>query len=345
MPGEFRPICPRPSALTRPVATDPSGAAGPTLGQARGPGWRQTTYGFHVPSTVSDSVPEQRILEESMRLPPEGVVTGWAGCRLARAAYFDGMDPDNVTSQPVPLLVPPSSRLRTLAGSTVSREPYAGGVRRVAGIPTATPVRSIFDEMRRVRDPREAVVAMDMMAAAAQVSIAECRAYLAPRRSWRRARQVAWALDLASERSLSPGEVRMRLIWVLDAGLPAPLVNQPVFDLHGRLICIADLFDPMAGVVGEYDGATHLRLGRRARDIDREERCRRADLEYFKVTGVDVHDRPKVVDRMVVTRARAPRLRGIRGGWTLVTPPWWHRETAEDLLAQRDWLRAQDPSA
>ena len=48
----------------------------------------------------------------------------------------------------------------------------------------------------------------------------------------------------------------MRLVWVLDAGLPAPLVNQHVGDERGRLLGKADIFDPVAGVFGEYDAAT-----------------------------------------------------------------------------------------
>ena len=340
MSGEFRPVCPPPTGLVRPVRPDPQGITGPTPGQARGPGWRQTSHGFFVPASVPDTVPEQRILEQSMRLHGGGAVTGWAGCRLARAAYFDGLASDNATRHPVPLLVPASSGLRSLGGSTVSREPFGPEeLRRVAGITTASPVRSLFDEMRRVTDPRDAVVAMDMMTAAVQVSVAEMHEYLSARTAWRRSRQVAWALQYASERSLSPGEVSLRLVWELDARLPRPLVNQPVFTPSGRLICIADIFDPVAGVVGEYDGATHLRMGRRTRDIAREELCRRAELEYFKVTAVDMLDRAKVVDRLLVTRARAPYLRGRRGEWTLEAPTWWHRETAEDLLAHRDWLR------
>jgi hypothetical protein len=289
---------------------------------------------------VSRDVPEQRILEESMRLPSDGAVTGWAGCRLARAAYFDGTDPDGV-ELPVPLLVPRTSRLRSLPTSSVSREPFAPNeVRAVLGIRTAMPVRALFDAMRAAKDPREAVVAMDMMAAAVQVSILEMRRYLGPRRSWRRAQQVGWALDLASERSLSPGEARMRLVWVLDAQLPFPLVNQPLWDERGRLLGVADIFDPTAGVVGEYDGGTHLRMGRRTKDAAKEDLCRRNGLEFFRVTPVDMHDTGKVVERMRTTRARAPYLQGRRGTWTMQAPPWSRlTETAEELLAHREWLR------
>ncbi|WP_162529686.1 hypothetical protein [Nocardioides caldifontis] len=40
------------------------------------------------------------------------------------------------------------------------------------------------------------------------------------------------------------------------------------------------------------------------------------------------------------TRARAPYLRGHRGSSTLTAPPWSRLlETADVLLAHRDWLR------
>ena len=77
----------------------------------------------------------------------------------------------------------------------------------------------------------------------------------------------------------------MRLIWVLDAGLPPPRCSRPVFDRSGRLIGYPDLLDVDAGVVGEYDGADHRRALRHSRDVAREEDFRRAGLEYFKVTG------------------------------------------------------------
>ena len=70
----------------------------------------------------------------------------------------------------------------------------------------------------------------------------------------------------------------MKLVWVRHAGLPYPLVNQPVFDLSGNLMGIADLFDPQLGVVGEYDGAAHKARERHRRDVAREtEISRRAD--------------------------------------------------------------------
>jgi hypothetical protein len=200
----------------------------------------------------------------------------------------------------------------------------------------------VFDEMRRVEDPREAVVALDMAAAAELVSLREMRAYLLLRRSWRRSRRVAWAVDLASELSVSPGETRTRLVWVVDAGLPPPLVNQPVWDLDGRLLGVADLLDPDAGLVGEYDGATHRHAHRHVDDVRREDRFRRAGLECVTVTGLDLGDRRMVAERIRHARSRAAAIAGRVRGWTLQAPEgWWTTDTAADRLARRDWLRSQ----
>ena len=342
MQGEFQPVCGSPPKLVRPVQLDPTGSRGPTRGQSQGPHWRRTTKGFYVPSSVTDEVPEQRVLEQSMRLPAGGAVTGWATGRLFGGAYFDGLQRDGSSRRPVLLVVPPDSKLRSSEDSTVTREPLQPGeVTTRYGVPTVLAVRGLFDEMREVDDPREAVVAFDMAAAAELVSLRELRDHLAARRGWRRARRVGWALDLASERSLSPGETRMRLIWVLDAHLPMPLVNKEVWDSNGRLLGKADLFDPVAGLFGEYDGATHRGARRHTSDVGREDRVRRAGLEYFKVTGMDLHDPSTVVERMLTTRARALST-GRGGGWTLRPPPgWWSTDTAEDRLARRDRFRAQ----
>ena len=86
--------------VVRPVPLDPTGRAGPTRGQARGPSWRQTTYGFYVPSGVDSDRPEQRVAEQAMRLPPGGAVTGWAAGLLLGATYLDGLAPDGISRLP-----------------------------------------------------------------------------------------------------------------------------------------------------------------------------------------------------------------------------------------------------
>ena len=328
----WRPTCKPPKGLSRPVRVDPAGASGPTRAQSRSSAWRQTSYGFYVPGDVDGSIPEQRIVEQSVRLPEHGAVTGWASCRMRGAAFFDGLEPDGTGRKPVPLAIGCGTSIRADDRVAVSRERLdAAEVTVVNGVPCTKPRRAVFDEMRAARDVREAVVAMDMMAAAELVSISQMRAHVAAHAGWRGVPQARLALDLADEGSRSPNETRLRLIWVLDAGLPPPLVNAPVFDPLGNLIGIADLLDPVAGVVGEYDGAAHRGIQRHHRDVRREDLFRRAGLEYFKVVGLDLLDPTMVVDRMLTTRSRAKFATPAQRAWTLIAPDGWH-ESPEDFM-------------
>jgi hypothetical protein len=326
----------------RPVPIDPAGRAGPTRGQAAGPKWRRTSQGLYVPGSVDGDVPEQRVLEQSMRLPPGGAVTGWGSLRPHGANFFDGREADGFTRMPVPLVIGQGRNIRGDELVSISREEVAPEEIVIRhGIPCTCVLRALWDEMRRVEDPREAVVAMDMAAAAWLASIRQMLAYALARTRWRRARQVMWALQLASEDSRSPNETRMRLAWEIDAGFPAPLVNQHVWDLNGRLLGIADILDPVAGVVGEFDGADHRTARRHSKDVGREGRFRDEKLEFFRVTGPDLLDKQLVVDRMRSTRRRALWLPEHQRSWTITPPPGWEVEQSLDAyLEHRDWLRS-----
>jgi hypothetical protein len=295
----------------------------------------------YVPASVDGTSPEQRIVEAAVHLPSSGAVTGWAALRMARGAYFDGRSPRGV--RPVLLALGHSDGRATPAGCRLSYEPLtAEDMNLRHGVRVTKPVRAVFDEMRQSLDVREAVVALDMAAAARLVSIEQIAEYRATRTRWRRSSLVVAALPLCSDRSRSPAESRLRLVYVIDAALPDPKVNCSVYDLEGRLICVADLFDEDAGMVVEYDGAEHRKAQRHARDVRREESCRRVGLEFAKVTGPDMRDHPLVVDRLHWTRSRSLFLPAPARLWT-VQPPTIGRpeETNEAQVAHRAWLLAQ----
>jgi hypothetical protein len=332
--------------LVRPVRRDPTGRTGPTPGQARGPGWRKTGHGLYVPARITDESPEQRIVEQAARLPPGGAVTGWAGGRLFGAAFLDGLQPDGRTRLPVPLAIGPRGNIRADGAVTLSRDrldPDEVCVR--FGIPCTSRERGIFDAARWAPDLREAVVVIEMAAAGRVTSVRRLSRYVDGRAGWQGVGQVRNALALACEGSRSPNETRTHLIWRLDAGLPPALVNQPVFDLQGRLLGYPDLFDPEAGVVGEFEGGEHRGAARHTRDVGREDVFRRHGLEYFKVTGRDLDVPERIVDRMLTTRSRALWLE--RGqAWTLSPPSWWRPDPSlDELLDHRDWLDSLDEEA
>lgn len=295
-----------PGGLTRPVTIDPDGVAGPTKGQARGPSWRRTSPGLYVPTSVDRGVVEQRILEASCRLPGTGAVTGWAALRLHGGGYFDGRASDGIVELPVPLVVPPGTRVRGCPGTEVHRERLEQmEVTARQGIACTTPLRAAFDGARRASGVRSAVAVLDMALAPGLIGLTAMREYVATKTGWPGVRQVARALELADARSRSPRETALRLIWRLDAGLPAPRCNWPVADADGRFIGSPDLLSEELAVVGEFDGAEHRSKRRQRDDVRRDEGFRRAGLEPFRVVGADLDDIPLVVERIRTAVDRA----------------------------------------
>lgn len=307
MGTKWTPRCEPATDLVRPVPVDPTGRSGPTVGQARGPRWRRTSPRFYVPSSVDRGLVEQRILEESLRLPRGGVVTGWAALRLAGGGIFDGLSADGRTLLDVPLLLPPGIDIRRGPGYQVRRERLEAEETTVlCGVPCTRPLRAVFDEARRRRDARGAVEAIDMTLAAGLVGDAALRTFVMGKAGWPGSRLVAAALPLVDGRSRSPRETALRLVWMLDAGLPRPLCNWPVADASGRPIGTPDLLCEELAVVVEFDGADHRSRSRHRVDVRREDLFRRAGLEHVAFVGADLDDTDLVVDRLhaAVDRAR-----------------------------------------
>jgi very-short-patch-repair endonuclease len=132
---------------------------------------------------------------------------------------------------------------------------------------------------------------------------------------------VRRALPLVSTRSASPLESSTRLVAVRDAGYRGVRVNEPVFDLGGRLLGIADLLDVERGIVVETDGDDHAVRSRRTRDNRRQEEMTRAGLVTVRVTADDHRDRRRLAARLA--RIRRETRPGRDGAWTLDRPPWW----------------------
>ncbi len=217
--------------------------------------------------------------------------------------------------------------LRPWPGVRLCEERIRGSeVLIVDGLPVTIHARSVAFLMRYADDPRQAACAFAMAAFDDLVSRREVDDYLglAPRQGlsgWIGIPQARRAMHLADENCWSPREVSMMLTWRLDAGLPPPLMNQPVFDLGGRHIGTPDLLDVEAGVVGEYDGAVHLDGRQRAADIRREEGYRDLGLECFTVTA---DARPgETVARMLAARRRARWVPASARRWTVEPPSWW----------------------
>ena len=329
----FEPRCPPATGLVVPVRVDPDGRQGPTKARASGARWRRVAPSRYVPAGVDASLPEQRALEAACLLPPGGAVTGWAALRLAGATYFDGRTRGGGT-RPVPLAVGRGRGMRAHDGVTWGYEPFGPeDLVTLQGVRCLHPRRALVDEVRSFADARERVVAVDMALAARVTSLGRVSAYLSEQQL-RRSGTVREAVALASECSQSPPETRLRLVWALDAGLPKPWVNRSLEDVGGRFLCVPDLFDEEAGMVVEYDGEAHRSMARHDNDVRRQDRCRRAGLEYATVTGPDMHRLPALVERLRTTRRRARFAPAGERGWRLAAGPTM---SLDDELDEREW--------
>jgi very-short-patch-repair endonuclease len=284
----------------------------------------------------------QRVAEQSVRLPPGGAVTGWAAGVLLGADYLDGLAPDGLTRLPVPLAIGPTGHIRGDASVRLLRDVLpAEEVTTVLGIPCVIPERAAFDAIRTADSLTEAVVTMDMLSLGEVTSPRRTRAYVGSVGPGRHGtRRVRATLDLSSEHSWSPNESRMHMAWRLEAGLPPPLLNRPLFDRQGRLLGYPDLLDVAAGLVGEYDGADHRGAHRHSQDVGREARLRRHGLEVFRVTGPDLRAPGRVRARMLESRARAKWLPEAEREWTITPPPGWEPgPRLDERLDERDLKR------
>lgn len=322
-----QPFHPRRPGLVAPVRVDPTGAAGPTRRQSRGPRWRQTSRGLFVPDHV-ELTALQRILEAGVLLAERGgAVTGWAGLRWLGGWWFDGSTPHDPHGLPVELAL--ASDLRPRAGVTLCEERLnPKEVVVVDGLPVTIPERSTAFLARRAGSLRLAVQAVCLAAFHDLASIHEVGEYAgaAPRQGlsgWTGIPQCRIAVDLADENCWSPTEVSMMLIWRLHAGLSAPMMNRPVFDLSGRHVGTPDLLDLESGTVFEYDGAAHLETARRAHDVRREEAFRDLGLEYCTLLANDLSSPLAAARRMHAARRRAHWEEPERRRWTLDPPSWW----------------------
>jgi hypothetical protein len=318
------------------VGIDPLGVAGPTEGQARGPFWRRTSRGRYVPAEVDAGNVEQRILEAAAVLPRVGGLTGWASLRWLGGSWFNGLDRFGRSPLPVDLATCYED-IRSQAGYVVHQE-RLGPIELLVhdGLRTTTAVRSLCFLMRYARNVREAAQHADMAAFSDLVSIAELTAYCLEHPGWTGIPQARLALPLVEENSWSKWETWMRLLWRLDADLPPPLCNRPIFDRAGNHIATPDLLDVESGTYGEYDGALHLPGRQRAHDVARANRLRNVGLEGFTILAADIPHPDQAVQKMVDARRRARWEPESRRRWTVEPPAWWRPTHTVELRRQLD---------
>ncbi|WP_370249049.1 hypothetical protein, partial [Nocardioides sp.] len=305
--------------LTVPVRIDATGASGPTKGRAQGSNWRRSSPGLYVPAEAERSL-AQDIVEVAAGLPVGAAITGWAALYWMGAPYQPTHHADGTRAH-IEVAIGDHAALQPRRGVTTSGDwLLPGDVIDVDGLPVTRPERSVSYAARRAWSLDLAVRIIDMAALGNLVDVAALRRYVTRLGARPGVVQLRDAVDLADENSWSPMETHMRLRWS-DAVRRRPLTNRPIFDAYGIRLCTPDLFDPVLGVVGEYDGEVHDESRVRARDLTREELYRDLGFEVARMIAVD--RRSAQFEGRLHAAYRRAAARPLRGGWTLEPPPGW----------------------
>jgi hypothetical protein len=303
-----------------PVRIDPRGITGPTPGQARGRRWRRVGNCLYVPADVDPSTTGQRIVEAVAGTG--GAVTGWAALWWLDATWFNGLAGDGKTPLPVPIALPDQRQARPRPGVRLSEDwLFEGDIVVADGVPITIPERSVTYEVRRARFLPRAVRIIDMAAFDDLVDIDGLGSYADRLLARGGVRLLKAALPRAHENAWSPPEVDMRLEWEGTGRAAVLLCNQPIFDLGGRHLFTPDLFDPVHGVAGEYNGVVHDGVAPRRRDLDREELYRRHAIEVVTMMSTDTPDISRFIGRLGEGYRRVAD-NGDRS-WTVTPPDWW----------------------
>lgn len=298
----------RPRQPTRPVTGPVTLADAERLGVTRyelsTARWTRLGRGVRLPAHLPASDPDNRIAAVLAGLPSWAVLGGWAALRWQGVPALDGRTgPGGRDLLPIMVHAGPRRHLRDRASVLVDRSTIpAADVVKVRGVWVTRPVRAVFDEACR-RGAEEGVVVGDAAWRAGKLTGPEVEAYVASQSRTRGLPAARVAAPLLSPHAKSAPESRLRYVWVVEAGLPVPLVNPFLVDDDGEVVGEPDLLDVEAATVGEYDGSQHRELRQHTSDNVREEGFEGLNLTVVRATALDLWPH------------RAQLLGRLRDGW------------------------------
>jgi hypothetical protein len=155
----------------------------------------------------------------------------------------------------------------------------------IGGVLVTTPVRTALDIACRY-PVGEAVAAIDALARATHLKMADV-ALLADRYRGRRGiRKVRSVLDLVDPGAESPKETWLRLM-VVRNGFPQPRTQIPVHDGNGLLVAVLDMGWEHIKLALDYEGDHHRNPVRFTKDIRRHDDVTELGCMDIRVTSRD----------------------------------------------------------
>ncbi|OBJ60589.1 hypothetical protein [Mycobacterium colombiense] len=206
-----------------------------------------------------------------------GVVAGRSASALHGAKWVDHRAPARLFYQHRR----PPPGINTWSDSLARNE-----VRVIGGIPTTSAARTAFDIA--CRNPvGNAVAALDALARATNLDIAEVESLAERYKGHRNVRRARRALALVDAGAESPRETWLRLL-LIAAGYPRPSTQIPVYGSYGELVAVLDMGWESIKLAVEYDG-DHHRSDRRQfnKDIRRAESLAEMGWINIRITAED----------------------------------------------------------
>jgi hypothetical protein len=206
----------------------------------------------------------------------QGVVAGQSAAALHGAKWVDAR-------RPAELLWP---NRRPPTGIHAWSDTFADDeVEMVGGILMTTPARTALDIARRY-SLGQAVAAIDALARAAHLKMADVE-ILADRYKGRRGiRKARMVLDLVDPGAESPRETWLRLL-VIRNGFPRPQTQIPVYDEYGVLVAVLDMGWEDIKLALDYEGGHHRNPVRFNKDIRRNDDVTELGWMDIRVTSQD----------------------------------------------------------
>ena len=207
----------------------------------------------------------------------QGAIAGQSAAAFHGAKWVDGR-------RPAELLWPnrrPPKGIHTWSDRVADDE-----VEVIDGIRLTTPARTALDLACRY-PAGKAVAAVDSLARASQLKIADVELLIERHKGRRGIRKARRVLDLVDPGAESPQETWLRLLAIRN-GFPRPQTQIPVYDEFGVFLAVLDLGWEVVKIAMDYEGEHH-RIDRRRfnHDIRRAETVAGLGWVDIRVTAED----------------------------------------------------------
>ncbi len=297
-------------------------SAGLTWREIDGPLWSTLRPGVHL-WLPGDRLDPMTRIEAAIAWMPEGAALGgWAALRWAGLEALDGRTgPAGHRDLPVPVCLGPVGRVRPSPGLDLDRSTILDvDLVECRGVLVTRPARSVLDVARR-HGVEEGLVAADAALRAGMLTRADLDDAVSRLVRIKAVPAARLVVALADPGAESAPESRLRYVWVVEAGLPRPLVNPVVLDRQGVVLGRTDILDEAAAMAGEYDGEVHRMLDRHTADNVREEELEATNLLVTRATAIDLWpQRRRLVQRLTMRHAQGMARDRSRDAWLLRRP-------------------------